>query len=777
MIIGLVLVSQLVSLITARAVIRDTVLQNAQREMQVGSTLFKQLMLEREERLLASVKSLAANAQFIKAFTKGDTSGINAIIQEFSSSNNSSYRMLVDNRLVFATENVETAETFPFPNLLKSTSDKGVVLATEAINGQAYHLVAASIESGSPIGWIVLGFAIDPVWVESLKTLTGLDASFVLKGAEPVTTLDLQPYTDLDSFIESPAFLPLSKLLTAQSFNNDQVLSLYLPLSGQGETFSAVLHLPMSDILAPYHRINDQLLWLTLPVGLISILIAGFFAFKLTRSVSSLAEASQRIIKGDYKTRLSLVSDDELGHLAKAFNQMQTAIAEREDSILYQSKHDHLTGLTNRFYAMKKLEKVIRKAQLNNTRISVIVIDLNRFKAINDSFGYKVGDYVLQAVARRLKASVKAQDTVVRLNADEYMVILGVGGNEQAMVVADHLLNRLALPIDLQGMQIVLEVNIGIASYTADANTPEILMRRADLAKFSAQKTGGHIAVYQEGEDELHLRRLELLQDFSGSLDNDDMQLFYQPKVGLKDPDELGVEVLVRWFHPEYGYILPDDFVPLVESSGNISQLTHWVLETAISELGRWVANGCMLDLSVNISVLDLLDDDLPAYIAYMLKKHAVPAHLLCLEITESSIMEETDCGMLMLQRFRSMGIRLSIDDFGTGFSSLSQLKKLPFDELKIDKSFVLDLDQNDDDPVIVRSTIELGHNMGLKVVAEGVDSEPAKQILSDLGCDMIQGHLLAKPMPLSDFSQWLSSRTGNTNSVQELKTKRTATR
>lgn len=768
MIIGLVLALQLVSLMTARSVVRDTVLKNAQREMQVGSTLFTQLMLERERRLQEAVRSLADGTEFIKAFASGDATGINAALAEFKASHQSSYSLLVDSRLARPTGGVETTETFPYTKLLKQAQGKDISLNTLAIDGHSYQLVTASIKGPSLIGWVVIGFTIDQSWVENLKTLTGLDVSFIWADAEPVTTLDLKSASDLSSFMASPDSLSLTELSTTQSFGVEQILSMKVPQGSRGETFSVVLHLPMAGLLVPYHRLNNQLLGLTVTGGLIAALIAGFFAFRLTRSVSNLAKASRRIAKGDYNTELSLVSDDELGHLARAFNQMQTAIAEREDHIQYQSKYDHLTGLPNRFYAMKKLAKVIRKSQLGDNSVSVIAIDLNRFKAINDSFGYKVGDYVLQAVAKRLQDSVKAHDTVVRLNADEFMVILSVGGNEQARVVADHLAQQLEQPIDFDGIKIVIEVNIGIASYTTDTNTPEKLMRRADLAKIAAKQSVGHIAFYQEGEDELHLRQLSLLQGFNNALLNNEIHLYYQPKVGLKDASDIGVEVLVRWLHPEYGYIQPDGFVPLVENSGNISHLTHWVLDQAIAELGRWTAKGFKLTMAVNISVLDLLDDDLPIYLDHMLKRDAVPAEYLCLEITESSIMKETELGMIMLQRLKSMGVRLSIDDFGTGFSSLSQLKKLPFDELKIDKSFILNLDKNEDDHVIVHSTIELGHNMGLKVIAEGVENEAAKQILAELGCDMIQGYIVAKSMPLSNFSQWLlASPTSNDSAIK----------
>lgn len=764
MIIGLVVTLQLVTLMTSRAIIRDTVLQNANRELQVGSTLFKQLTLAREFRLQERVKSIASDPAFKRAFANGDSPGLRGALAEISAFSESSYQSLIDNRLVSSTDGVQATEAFPFPELLRRAQDQGTALAAVVVDGRPYYFVAATIEAPSPIGWLVVGFDIDSGWAENLKQLTGLEVSFLWKEGEPITTLHTEVAQHLKGLLLGESFTVATQP-SIQTLGQDRILTMVMLLdSGKGGV-SAVLQLPMSNILAPYHRLNDQLLWLTLIGGLISAAIAVLFARRLTRSVTSLARASQRIEGGDYNTALSVVSEDELGRLARAFNKMQLAIAEREERILYQSQHDYLTGLANRSYALRKLQQVIGKAQLTGVEISVVVLDLTRFKAINDSFGHRVGDEVLQAVAKRIQASVKKRDTVVRLNADEYMVILDPGGDEQARIVADHLSQRLAKPIKLPELQLTLEVTIGIASYAANADTPETLMRRADLAKYSAQEAGQHIALYQEGDDELHLRRLELLRDLKQGLQNNDLKLYFQPKMGVSNPNDFGAEALVRWHHPAYGDVSPEEFVPLVESSGNIALLTRWVLEAAVTQLGQWIAKNYKLLLSVNISALDLLEEDLPDYIAGLLQRHSVPAESLCLELTEGAIMKEAEQGMAMLQRLKAMGIRLSIDDFGTGYSSLAQLKKLPFDELKIDKSFVLQLHENSDDEVIVRSTIELGHNMGLKITAEGVENEEIRLMLAEWGCDLMQGYLVSKPLPCGEFEQWLFGRLEETGS------------
>jgi EAL domain-containing protein (putative c-di-GMP-specific phosphodiesterase class I) len=261
--------------------------------------------------------------------------------------------------------------------------------------------------------------------------------------------------------------------------------------------------------------------------------------------------------------------------------------------------------------------------------------------------------------------------------------------------------------------------------------------------------------IYQKGWDEIHLRRLLLLREFESALECQQISLYYQPKINFSEPHLLGAEALVRWRHPELGFVSPDEFIGVIESSGQITILTRWVLKTAIAQLKQFQQAGINLTLSVNLSTLDLLLDDLPDYIQQLLEQHQVNAKQLYLEITESALMREADKCLANLKRLQTIGTILSIDDFGTGYSSLSQLKKLPVSELKIDKSFILNLDSNEDDQLIVRSTIELAHTMGLRVTAEGVETDKIKQMLMDLSCDTAQGYLYSKPVNVDDFTLW----------------------
>jgi EAL domain-containing protein (putative c-di-GMP-specific phosphodiesterase class I) len=291
-----------------------------------------------------------------------------------------------------------------------------------------------------------------------------------------------------------------------------------------------------------------------------------------------------------------------------------------------------------------------------------------------------------------------------------------------------------------------------------------MLVRRADIAMNVCKQTGSGsqaalVMAYQGGWEESRLRRLALLQNLKDAIAGSGLLLNYQPKLSLSTPEYLGAEALIRWQHPRLGFIGPDEFIPIAEQSGNIVPLTQWVIDKAIAQVAEWCAQGVTVVVSVNISAMDLLENSLPPYVEQKLQQYNVDPALLCIELTESSAMQDAQHSMAMLQKLQAMGIRISVDDFGTGYSSLAQLKKLNVDELKIDKSFVIKLDQNEDDLVIVRSTIELGHNLGLEVVAEGVENIESQHILKRLGCDMIQGYLLAKPLPPEKFLQWVRER------------------
>jgi predicted signal transduction protein with EAL and GGDEF domain len=374
--------------------------------------------------------------------------------------------------------------------------------------------------------------------------------------------------------------------------------------------------------------------------------------------------------------------------------------------------------------------------------------------------GHANGDLLLQLVGPRLRAVLRARDTIARMGGDEFAVLLpgtGIAGSRQ---VAQSLHDALEEPFALKGVTIASEASVGIALHPEHGADAETLLQRADVAMYLAKEERSGHAVYAPERDPYDPNRLALAGELRRAISEDELVLHYQPKIDLRTNEVFGVEALVRWCHPIRGLLAPMEFVPLAEHTGLMRPLTLWVLDRAIGQCRAWREEGLELRVAVNLAVPSLLDVQLASDVAGLLAKHAVPAHLLELEITESSIMTDPQRAIAKLEELSAMGVRLAIDDFGTGYSSLSYLKSLPVDELKIDKSFVMNMQASADDGVIVRSTIDLGRNLGLAVVAEGVETEEAFTQLQDLGCDEAQGFLMSRPVPAEDLTAWLADRT-----------------
>jgi diguanylate cyclase (GGDEF)-like protein len=534
-------------------------------------------------------------------------------------------------------------------------------------------------------------------------------------------------------------------------------LGLSQDVGNLGGDATAILQIPMQQVMAPYRELRWQFLILTLAALLLACLGALFLARSVTRPVHVMAAAARRIGKGDYGGTVQIDERDELGELAFAFNSMQTAIAEREAKIVHQAHHDNLTGLPNRVLAHDRMNQAIERGKRLAQPAAALMLDLNRFKEINDALGHRVGDAVLKEVAKRLSREVRKTDIVARLGGDEFLIILESADHRQAYEIAEKLLGALAQTLEIGEVEVNLDASVGIAEYPEHGQDAEDLARRADIAMYEAKDDHRRIVVYQSGRDESHLRQLTLLRDLRQAVAADELEVHYQPKVSLKRGHSLAVEALVRWDHPTMGRLSPDEFVPVAEHAGNVSLITNWMLRRVIRQAGDWHRRGLGLAVSINLSAIDLLDSTLPQRVASLLEKYQLPPVQLCLEVTESAVMRDTRHGVAMLQQLKALGVRLSIDDFGTGYSSLSQLKRMPVDELKIDKSFVTNLSMNSEDAVIVRSTIEIGHNMGLKVTAEGVENRDSWHLLNEYHCDLIQGFYLSPPIALEALERWLA--------------------
>ena len=429
----------------------------------------------------------------------------------------------------------------------------------------------------------------------------------------------------------------------------------------------------------------------------------------------------------------------------------------QEEALEHLALHDTLTGLPNRTLLSDRLRQALLTAQRERSGVALLIMDLDRFKEVNDSLGHHWGDLLLQQAAGRLRETLRESDTVARLGGDEFAMILpGMDDLDLVEKMARKLLDALDRPFAIEGRILRVGASIGGAVHPSHGDDPATLVRHADNAMYAAKRSGTGYALYSDGADEALSMRLALASELPAAMEADELELHFQPKADLSSGRPVAVEALVRWRHPELGLLAPDRFIPLAEETGLIRPLGRWVLDHAVAEAARWRADGRDLPVAVNLSGRDLHDWDLPGYIADILERHGLPPHLLELEITETAIMTDADAARALLDQIVSTGVQVAIDDFGIGYSSLAQLHRLPVRQLKIDKSFVQAMLKDDSSAVIVRSTCDLGHNLGLVVLAEGVEDGETWDLLRGHGVDLAQGFLLSPPIPGDAFLAWL---------------------
>lgn len=424
----------------------------------------------------------------------------------------------------------------------------------------------------------------------------------------------------------------------------------------------------------------------------------------------------------------------------------------------YQVVYDALTGLPNRILFYDRLHQSILAGKRLSTPFSIFIIDLDDFRKINENYGHYAGDWVLQQVASRLSGELRESDTVARLGGDEFAVLLPTTESvEQARRVAGKLLQVIREPMDLDGQIIELGASFGVALYPAHGRDAQALIQHADLAMSNAKDLSNAKYYNPIQPDQIRVaNNLKLKSELHQALENNELVVHYQPKVDIKSGTITSVEALVRWQHPDHDLLTPDNFIHLAEQSGFIRPLGLWVARTALEQCTRWRAQGYALNVAVNLSAFNLQDEDLPDQLLDVINGCSAKAEWLELEITESAVMTDPQHALRVLEQLSGFGMKISIDDFGTGYSSLAYLKRLPVDELKIDKSFILEMTEDNEDSVIVRATIDLAHNLGLKVVAEGVVSYKSWSLLSALGCDLAQGYYISRPLTANQITRWL---------------------
>jgi diguanylate cyclase (GGDEF)-like protein len=466
-------------------------------------------------------------------------------------------------------------------------------------------------------------------------------------------------------------------------------------------------------------------------------------------------EPTARAIASDTRSLLIAL----IGGLLLLWAGLFRVVARASRRLRHQATHDTLTGLSNRAELHEHGARALAGASRDGSLAALMLLDLDRFKEVNDTMGHEQGDRLLVDVAARLRQLLRGDDILARLGGDEFAVLAVLPHRGAVGEVATRLHRSLALPFDVGGVAIELGASIGIALQPDHGEDVSTLLRHADVAMYEAKRAGSHIETYSTARDPYSAERLKLLGELRHALDHDELVLHFQPKVALSSGSVIGVEALVRWEHPDRGLLGPHEFLGLAERTGLIGDITRWVLDAAVRQCAAWRRAGMELPVAVNLAAANIVDTTLPESVAHILQRWEVPGRLLECEISEDTVMGDPRRAGDVLERLRELGVRLSLDDFGTGHSSLSYLKRLPLDEVKIDRSFVIGMADDPSDAAIVRSTIDLARHLGLEVVAEGVETTEVLDVLAALQCDVAQGFLLSRPLPAAEFDGWLAAR------------------
>jgi diguanylate cyclase (GGDEF)-like protein len=740
--------------------VREDVYRRAHDSLVVGGTVIEEFREDRSERLRASAQVLAADFGLKQAAATRDAETLRSILVNHRQRVSADIAIFLDLEgvSVASSDDIGRKRKSDLVRLIDPSIERTSVQSILTVNDVTYHTIAETLRAPVPVGWIVLGYRIDQAVVDRISNITDLDVSIIafdrnLPRAVASTYGDGDGTSSSDSLAVPEVFSNTVYLIDDDGVDR---LTLSAPFADDVQDLLVVLQRSMQDAMLPY---DDAKRGLVLFSGVLLILVtltAIYVSGTIAKPLRDLASATRRLISGDYDSSVDVHSDDEFGELATSFNAMRTAISEREERISQQALHDSLTGLPNREKILQSLTRAIDHAEEAETTVAVLSIRLTRMAAITSTLGHSASDELINLAAHQLKVNLDANDILGHVGTNEFVLVLPDNTLDNALTYADRIESILGAGVRLGRINITLQAAIGISEFPQHGKNAADLLRNASIARSEAETRQERVRLYETGRQDHFVRQLRIVNDLLSALQREEIQLHFQPKISLPDGTPCGAEALVRWRHPELGYLAPDEFISAAEQAGTILHLTRYVLERAVKYCREWHDQNYELGIAVNLSARDLLDEYLPYFVLQILKEQNIEAQRLTLEITENSVMQNVNHAVNVLECLRDIGVKISIDDFGTGHSSLAQLRNIPLHELKIDRSFVSNILEEKQNEAIVRSTIDLAHNMGLEVCAEGVEDEDTLRYLSNIGCEQAQGYYFSKPVPSDYLIDWL---------------------
>ncbi len=760
--VGLSLLLLLIVQLAGFAVVRATIERNAHAQIDAAfdgdERAWPRVLEHNADRLTQGATLLAADYGFRSAVLSGDVETVQSVLDNHGRRIGAAVTALLDLRRALVASSTQDMSGEHSAALLQAVGQIGATAhggRVVVVEGVPYQFVMVPMRAPLTIGWVLMGFPISLAQLQELKQLRSVDVALLVTLPDgsrtvPVSTL---PEEVTQQLRRTGA---VHELETA---SQGMLLSRAVPMDSVGGKVDAVILRSVDEVLAPYRRLQVLLGVITLAGVLLFAAANAWMAHRLTIPLRSLIAGTRRLSQGDYAVPMEHTQRrDEIGNLARAFDRMRLDVAAQQAEIHRLAYTDRLTGLPNR-ERFRQLVVQALQAGGGGARLAVLSLDLHRFKHVNGVLGYSVGDRLLRAVADRIAGQFRSDaDVVARMGGNAFAILLPGAGPDEAAAVAQHVQQAFETPLALGDQTLDISAGIGIACWPGPATDADTLLNHAEIAMYVAkqQQHLGCALQYDTSMDSSSPQSLSMLTELRRAVEQNELRIYLQPKVGLTDAQELSAEALLRWQHPERGLVPPMLFIPFAEQTGFVRQLTLW----AFGEVARLLAGPALrasgLRVSVNLSAHDLLDPELHHKLGALLQQHGLGAQSFGLEITESAIIDDPARASAMLQRLADMGFRLSIDDFGTGYSSLGYLRRLPVHELKIDKSFVMGMAAADGDAQIVRSTIDLAHNLGLSVVAEGVETAEVLQRLKDLHCDDAQGYFISRPLPVDGFLAWM---------------------
>ncbi len=726
----------------------------AAEQLELGERVLGQVLERRTNLILSRLDVVVRDFGFRSALASGDRATADSALENQSRRAGAEFAIIIDSN----DRTIATADTPPIDleeragmlGMFEQARTIGYASQFTVFADKPVELIAIQIEAAGLRAQLIAGFRVDADVNQTIERLSGTEVLFrtlnsTRDGFRFLSDMSAIPQSRIQEFAQRTA----GTSGNARFIESKNYFSRIVDLTeNQQRQLQVVLLINRESALAAYYRRAVEIALLVSAVLVLAALIALLVARGMGKPVRELADFAKAIGDGQFPKPPKIKTGGELAELNLALRDMSGKLKDREDQIRYAASHDELTGLPNKNAFLNHVRKICNSRQ----NCQLFGIRINDLSNIDDTLGIAFGDKVLCAVANRLRDTLPDSTEISRTAGAEFMVVTYGHADEKRDAIATKLVAEIQRPLSIDKTPFAVRCLLVSMNLPKDAQNVDEVRRRLNLTFEMAQNSRQQITFYQPGHDEDHLRELQIISDLNAAMSNKGLHMLYQPKLMMKSGELTQVEALVRWVHPELGFISPDEFIFLAEQSGQIHDLTRHILSQVAHDARLWVSAGLDIGVAVNLSALDLTRPELIDEVAEAFADWRLPMSRITLEVTESALMEEPETALETLRKLKELGVTLAVDDFGTGYSSLSQLRKLPVQELKIDKSFVLNLDSEPQDQLIVKSTIEMAHGLGLEVVAEGIENSASWRLLQNWGCETGQGFYMSRPVSPTDL-------------------------